>query len=406
MLTGKLVRVRYARDRILPYYIKPNDETHLLLAEGLIDLFRTMIGRTRGELEDLLTETFGEDTGTLLHQGLAKLLEDGCEFEMAADRPPEELRQRVFTAATLQRCGDGDADAPLGPFDRQAALAAVGRELELTPEQVEQGLFADLKSEQKLIAFKEPTPEGLLQRYNEALAQAVLLRAIRVNVTIEREPPQRYRQLLRVLKFRRLLCEVERTGPERYVLHIDGPLSLFSATQKYGLQLALFLPSVLLCRQFQLDAELRWGAQKKPKTFQLTHRDGLVSHVPDHGTYTPPELRLFVESFRKRVADWELHEETEVHPLGNGFWVPDFRLVHRPTGRDVLLEVLGFWRKASAVKHLQYLQRYADRPFLLAVSDQLHIDEAVDELPVGLHRFRHMPLADEVARLAGAALGI
>ena len=28
-------------------------------------------------------------------------------------------------------------------------------------------------------------------------------------------------------------------------LNLDGPMSLFSATQKYGLQLALFLPTLL-----------------------------------------------------------------------------------------------------------------------------------------------------------------
>ena len=45
------------------------------------------------------------------------------------------------------------------------------------------------------------------------------------------------------------------------------------------------------------------------------------------------------------------------------------------------------------------------RPFLLAVSDQLHIDEAsLDDLPAGIHRFRHMPLADEVAKLAAEAI--
>ena len=32
-----------------------------------------------------------------------------------------------------------------------------------------------------------------------------------------------------------------------YTLQIDGPLSLFSATNKYGLQMALFLPSLLAC---------------------------------------------------------------------------------------------------------------------------------------------------------------
>ena len=87
--------------------------------------------------------------------------------------------------------------------------------------------------------------------------------------------------------------------------------------------------------------------------------------------------------------------------LGNGFWVPDFRLTHRPTGKCVLLEVLGFWRRASAEQHLERLRQFAPMPFLLAVSDQLHIDEsALEGLPAGIHRFRQMPLPDEVARLA------
>ena len=114
---------------------------------------------------------------------------------------------------------------------------------------------------------------------------------------------------------------------------------------------------------------------------------------------------MFVESFRKRAHGWELKEETEAYPLGNGFWVPDFRLVHRASGRSVLLEVLGFWRKGSAEKHLAYLKRYASEPFVLAVSDQLHIEEeALEGLPAGVARFRNMPLADEVARLAEEAL--
>jgi hypothetical protein len=38
---------------------------------------------------------------------------------------------------------------------------------------------------------------------------------------------------------------------------------------------------------------------------------------------------------------------------------------------------------------------------LLAVSDQLRIDDAdLEGLPAGVHRFRQMPLPEEVARLA------
>jgi predicted nuclease of restriction endonuclease-like RecB superfamily len=285
-------------------------------------------------------------------------------------------------------------------FDRTAVLNEVAAPLGLTPEQVETGLFADLKSEQRLSRFKDTTPERLLQRYNVALAQAVVLRATKVEVTVRGEPPQRYRQLLRAIKFHRLVCEVRRLE-DGIELHLDGPLSLFSATQKYGLQLALFLPALLPCRDFDLRADLLWGPQRRPKHFALTPADGLTSHLPDYGMYVPPELAMFVELFRKKVADWSIAEEADVLPLGDGYWVPDFRLVHEPTGEVVYLEVLGFWRRSGAERHLQRLREHVRQPFLLAVSDQLRVDDAeLEGLPAEVYRFRQMPLPDEIARLA------
>jgi predicted nuclease of restriction endonuclease-like RecB superfamily len=401
MLTGKMVRVRYGRDRIVPCYLDADDPAWLEVAERLLELFRGQTGRTRGELEADLEDTFGDDPSQLVHQGLAKLLEDRCEFEVVSDQPPEQLREVVFRTAAAAR------QSAATPFDREAVLGQVAAELNVSAGTVEQGLFADLRSEQRLAVFKDISAERLLHRYNVALAQAVLLRSTGVHVTIRGEPPQRYRQLLRLVKFHRLVCDIEKTGPDTTRLHLDGPLSLFSATQKYGLQLALFLPAVLLCRDFELQAELRWGPQRKPRKFALTSRDGLVSHSPDTGTYVPPELNMFAELFRKKVEAWEIVEETELLPLGDGFWVPDFRLIHRQTGQAVLLEVLGFWRRSSAEKHLARLREHARVPFLLAVSDQLRIDEAeLEGLPAGIYRFRQMPLPDEVARRAGELLGV
>jgi predicted nuclease of restriction endonuclease-like RecB superfamily len=407
MLTGKMVSVRYARDRIVPRYLDVNDPSWREVAERLLTLFRAQEGRTRGELEEDQVELFGDDPSQIVHQGLAKLLEDRCEFEVVSGHPPEAIRAAVFRAAARQRLSPADAKPSADHrFDREAVLREAASELELLPETVEQGLFADLKSEQRLVRFKDISTEHLLQRYNVALAQAVLYRCVRMHVTIRNEPPQRYRQLLRRVKFHRLICEMEQIGEKSWKLHLDGPLSLFSATQKYGLQLALFFPAVLLCRDFEVRAELLWGPQRKPKVFLAGPGDGLVSHYPDTGTYVPPELGLFVELFRKRIDEWEILEETEVFPLGSaGFWVPDFRLVHRESGQRVLFEVLGFWRKASAEQHLARLRRHVKEPFLLAVSDQLHIEEAeLEGMPAEIHRFRNMPLPDEVARLAWEVL--
>src|SRR5207237_1408552 len=157
MLTGSLVRVRYARQRIIPVYAAVNDAANLALAEQLLDVFRGQDGHTRGELYDDLETAFGDAPGPFLQQGLAKLLEDRCEFEVVAGQPPEKLRESTFRAAAAARAA--------GPLDRNAVLTAVAGELELAPAEVEAGLFADLKSEQRLVRFKDISPNRLLQRY-------------------------------------------------------------------------------------------------------------------------------------------------------------------------------------------------------------------------------------------------
>jgi predicted nuclease of restriction endonuclease-like RecB superfamily len=409
MLTGNLVRVRFSRDRIIPRYIDPDDESWRGAAERLLDLFRVQVGRKRGDLEEELIEVIGNDTARLIHRGLAKLLEDRCDFDVVSGLPAEQVREAVFRAAAEHRKNSSVLLLPPSPahpgapsaFDRDGILTQVADHLNTTASELDHCLFADLKSEQQVIKFKDTTAVRLLHRYNIALAQAVLLRSTSVTVTIRGEPPTRFRQLLRLVKFHRLICEATRTGSDAIQLRLDGPLSLFSATQKYGLQLALFLPAILLCRHFELHADIRWGPQRKPKTFTLTNKDGLVSHQRDTGTYVPPELSMFADLFRKKVEDWDISDETDIFPLGGAFWVPDFQLTHRTSGRSVLLEVLGFWRRSSVEQHLERLRLHLSTPFLLAVSDQLHIEDAdLEGLPAKVHRFRQMPLPAEVARLA------
>jgi predicted nuclease of restriction endonuclease-like RecB superfamily len=406
MLTGKLVRVRYARDRIIPCYIDPQEPGWQQAAERLCTAFRGAGGRTRGELEAELRESFGNDPTQLVYQGLAKLLEDRCRFEIgSAGKSPEHVREEVFLAAARARLQKPSDSRPAPGFDRGAVLEEAAARLGVSAAEAEQSLFADLKSEQRLRHFKDISAQRLLHRYNVALAQAVLLRSTKVRAQVRGEPPARLRQLLRSVKFHRLICEIRSGGPGALSLHLDGPLSLFSATQKYGLQLAMFLPALLLCAGYELEADLRWGPQRRSKRFTLSSSDALVSHLPDVGGYVPPELSMFAELFRRTVVDWEIYDETSVLPLGDHFWVPDFRLVHRASGRGVYLEVLGFWRRGSAEQHLERLRQHVAEPFLLAVSDRLHIDDAdLDGLPSGIHRFRQMPVPDEVARSAAELL--
>jgi predicted nuclease of restriction endonuclease-like RecB superfamily len=280
-------------------------------------------------------------------------------------------------------------------------LKAVADALNLEPEKVAAALFADLKDENRLLKFEDLTAQRLIDRYNVALAQAVLLRSVLVTAEVRGERPARYRQLFRQLKFHRLLYRVEGTMSEGYLFHIDGPLSLFSATNKYGLQMALFLPTLLLCRDFRLDAELRWGPKREPRTFHLEARDGLVSQAADTGTYVPAEVGAFVERFRQVAPAWEVTESTDVLELGReGVWVPDFRFVHKATGLDVFVEVLGFWKRSSLERLLRLLPRFGPPRYLLAISDRLKVDEGtLSDLPGPVLRFKEIPNAGEMAAL-------
>jgi predicted nuclease of restriction endonuclease-like RecB superfamily len=400
MLTGNLLRVRQSRGRIVPLYLDPSDRGWLDVAEQLLDLHRGREGCTRGELEQEVAELFGDDPRQLVHRGLARLVVDRCEFEMASERSPEEIRAAVFLESAAYR---RERDQP---FVRAAVVEQAAVNLGMSPTDVEAGLFADLKSEQRLVCFRDTTPRRLLERYNVALAQAVLLRSTAVAIEVRGETPARQRALLREAKFRRLTVEVSKTTTKTFRFRFDGPLSLFSATQKYGLQLALFLPAVLLCRQFDLEADLLWGPQRQPRRFLLSHEDRLTSHLPDRGTYIPPELAMFVTLFRKNISDWEISEESDVFtlPQGAGIWIPDYRLTEKATGKTVYLDVMGFWRRGGLETHLERLARWAPAPFVLAVSESLHVaEEGLEGLPHHVHRFRQMPIPDEVVRLARMA---
>ena len=394
MLTGTQVRVRFVRQRIVPLYLPVADPVWLEVAERLLEQFRGREGSTRSAVAEDTAELFANVQNQPVYQGLIRLLEDRCEFSVQAVGAPDELRRLTFEAAARHRLGGGT-------FDRQAVLTEVATPLNQTAEAIDQSLFADLKSEQKLVSFQDIPAARLLERYNVALAQAILLRSSNVEIHLKKVTPARCRQLCRLIKFHRLVCDFETSGAGDLRLRLDGPLSLFSATQKYGLQLALFLPALLACPSFELKAELRWGPQRKEKTFELSHADGLVSTARDSGQYVPPELGMFVDLFRKKVRDWDLTEEGEIFRVGNHFWVPDFRLTERSTGRIVYLDVLGFWRRSSLATYFERLRTDPGRLFILAVSDQLHVEEdTLESLPLLIHRFHNMPLPDEIARLA------
>jgi hypothetical protein len=233
-----------------------------------------------------------------------------------------------------------------------------------------ESLYADLPENQRLIDFQELTPKELLDWYNLAQAQALLYRCVEMRLWIEPQSPAGYRQLFDAIKAYRLVHTVRGQPATGYEIRLDGPLSMFHRSQKYGVQMAVFLPALLLCQGWRMRAEIA-SKSRGSAFFELDSRQHrLRSHYLSEVSSENLWARKLMASWGQRDSAWALEPSKEVINLGESVFIPDFVIRHRE-GKQVYLEILGFWTPRYLDDRLKELQRREFKNFLLAVSDEL-----------------------------------
>jgi predicted nuclease of restriction endonuclease-like RecB superfamily len=329
------------------------------------------VGRSRDELEDAWSalEVAPRERKILL--GLAKLVGDDCEFETGDAERSAGLREELFgLAATLRRNGDGS-------FDRTAVVADVAARRGVDPSVLEALLYADLRGAQGLVACNAPDAALLVERYEQAQVQAVLLRAVRVVAEVRCTSGDGYRTLFQKLKFRRLMHRVTPLETGGYRIEIDGPFSLFQGVAKYGLELALMLPALEACSSLTLLAEVRWSNRGKPLAFRYEPRTRLPSVEKPS---VRDEVQELLDGVRGLESEWHAKLADRVLDLpGAGVCAPDIVLRRERDGAEVLVEVLGYWSRASVWKRVELAQRGLGARLLFVVSSRLRVSEDVLE---------------------------
>jgi predicted nuclease of restriction endonuclease-like RecB superfamily len=104
---------------------------------------------------------------------------------------------------------------------------------------------------------------------------------------------------------------------------------------------------------------------------------------------------------RQVAPDWEPSESTALLDLGGeSTWVPDYRFVHKPSGIDVYVEILGFWKRSSVERLLRLLPVHGPDRYILFLSERLKVDEeALDRLDGPVLRFKEIPNAVDFAAI-------
>src|SRR6201990_782958 len=335
MLTSDLAVNRRRGDRIYPQLISTDNQGYLRDAEVLIEIFDEFQNKTRGELEKELEEYVGTGTDYKILRGLIKLLTDRCEFETSAPAEPFEIRRALFLKARALH--------PLTSDEARAqVISEAARELACAPDELSAALYADLPENQKLKGFETISPPELLDLYNVAQAQALLYRAVEMRLWLEPQTAEGYRELFGAIKAYRLIHTVRGNSRDGYEVRLDGPASIFQRSQKSGIQMAVFLPALLLCKGWRMRAEIQ--SKRGVAYFELTSKQTrLRSHYDTLRGYENPVVERLASLWSRGAGVWSLEQSGEVIDLGESAFIPDFVLRNAETGARVFLEVLGFW---------------------------------------------------------------
>lgn len=398
----------------------------LALAERTLAALRERVGHVREDVDAALGGLVVRAALKKVAAGLAKLALDACEFDADAGDDARSLRSELFAEAAAARM----AASSQQDFSEARVLAACAARHGCSPAELRARLYADLRGQNVLRSGPAMSAAHLLDAYELGQAQAVLLRATEVRVIVSDTHAQTLRYLFQKLKFHGLLHEItalpavdgtdaptseaprktarkrgKTSAPKggaalaatRYAITLSGPLSLFQASTKYGLALALTLPALRACASFELEADVLWGPNRDRLRFTLSGgRDLLLAGGGDGSAEAlapagRPEVDALLEAFTKLDGPWQAARSGEVLNVpGLGVCVPDLTFTHRDTRHVTHLEVLGFWSRDAVFRRVELIEAGLDAPMIIAVPARLRVSEEVldDDLPGALYVFK------------------
>lgn len=371
MLTKDLLRVSRRGGGYQPQFA---DADHESLAARVIGCYQGHVGERRETLQEALTDIERESDDFKLVRGFAKLLDREAIWEVQSPLDPEQVRETAF--AESERVG------VVTGAERTQALERAARQLDSTPDAVEQSLYADLEHRERLAAVDVRwSPAELVEQYNLSLAQTALFdaTAVRIRSSDPKAVVSMLKRLRLLYEVRRLPEEERRTvaGNDREIV-VTGPDALFRSTRRYGTRFARLLRTVAGSREWRLEATI--DDRGTERELVLTDADITVPGVDPvtEVSYDSGVEREFARRFESLDFDWTLIREPDAIAAGEHVVIPDFAFDYDYGDFRIYFEIMGFWTPEYVEKKLTRLADVKDVELLVAVDETLGVGEEIE----------------------------
>jgi uncharacterized protein len=426
MLPLQLLRIKVSNKgkNISPAFCRLGGDSscELKIATDMIKQFEDSFKKreTKGLLGERISLLEASYDDYKLVRGLYALLERRCIFRSRESQKyianivgntsvinldPFHLRKYLFEESS----GRGYA---LTDYDRKEIINSVASKTRIPNDMIMGDMWADLEENMVLEGFRTLEPEKLILWYNLSLMQTLLFNSTKLEFYVQ--GGYNWKRVLRAVKRLGLMYNLHYRQNERpqedqkktlnqkpdrningatsrnsahvtynydynIVCSIDGPLSIFKLTDRYGTSIAKLLPSIIVSRNWSLKAlivrktdtmgkkiyefiissEESPGLPSESDLFACNNGNNKNTILEILPSVPSPEVSFdssveqkFALKFEQFSSGWKLIREPDplIVSSGKGF-IPDFAF--EKYGIRVYLEIVGFWTNDYLIRKIQ-----------------------------------------------------
>lgn len=288
MLKKNHLRYRVVKNKVIPFFLTLNK--HQFILKTLLDIFKNHIGKPFSELDEQLKIYTDENlSNRKVLLGLIHIIQKKTIFN-ESDESIQEFRKTSFefSDSLLNKFSNLDYETFLYEVDEYKN---------------NRSLYADLKSNKIILQVPNWSEEQLLQRYNLALSQTLILNAETLHLKLEKPSEKEWHYLQRYLSFLGLCYEVLKNENNAVLIDISGPIELVNSSSFYQNKKALFIGSLPQLLRFELQTNLK--INNKKCFFNLSEKSQLKSHYIPFYDYIHEDLQAFMNQVKTLIQKSE-----------------------------------------------------------------------------------------------------